>query len=163
MRKVARFVRAIHTRKTVARLALTLHARARARTHTHARATATHAWVTSGVWNTRARPRCACTTHAERQAERRERRVPDALEACTAQNRYGESSRIISFTGLRTRDARNPRVNRRPHVWYQRDFNISNRCRWLEACWLRSCILCIRGSYVIYVETLVTGVQCRKR
>lgn len=43
---------------------------------------------------------CACT-HAERRPERRERRVPDALEACTAQNRYGESSRIISFTGLR--------------------------------------------------------------
>lgn len=35
------------------------------------------------------------------KASQRERRVPDALESCTAQNRYGESSRIISFTGLR--------------------------------------------------------------
>lgn len=148
MRAQGRTIRTRDTHaQTVARLAPTLHAR----THTRG----SDAWVTSGVWNTRARPRCACT-HAESQAGRRERRVPDALEACTAQNRYGESSRIISFTGLRTRDARNPRVNRRPQ--FRRATSEISTFWIVVVGWLRSSVLYIRAMYEEMVEEAREGL-----
>lgn len=134
-------------------------------TRTHTRARDSDANESRAAFEIRAQvQRCACT-HAERKAERRERRVPDALEACTAQNRYGESSRIISFaSGLRTRDARNPRVNRRPQFRrYRPDFTIfeSLSSVWTRVDYDRSrIVLCTRLVYVIHVETLVTGIQC---